>query len=102
MQAISLAILAAGSARTKRDGVLNALQGGPKGSEANHPHVLRVRPGCCALSAVKLTAPITPAALSDIGRVSEAPPGISFNGVKRSSRRLPAPVHTVSLYQSDR
>ncbi|EAO9627635.1 hypothetical protein BCV77_00530 [Salmonella enterica] len=70
MQAISLAILTAGSARTKRDGVLNALQGGPKGSEANHPHVLRVRSGCYALSAVKLTATITPAALSDPGRVS--------------------------------
>ncbi len=50
MQAISLAILTAGSAR--------------------NPHVLRVRSGCYALSAVKLTAPITPAALSDPGRVS--------------------------------
>ncbi|PKQ50679.1 DNA metabolism protein [Citrobacter portucalensis] len=45
MQAISLAILTAGSAR--------------------NPHVLCVRSGCCALSAAKLTAPITPAALSD-------------------------------------
>ena len=30
---------------------------------------------CCALSAAKLTAPITPAALSDPGRERSAPPG---------------------------
>ncbi|AWS93845.1 DNA metabolism protein [Citrobacter sp. CRE-46] len=58
MQAISLASLTAGSAR--------------------NPHVLRVRSGCCALSAVKLTAPITPAALSDPGRERSAPPGFSL------------------------
>ncbi|EKN5074574.1 DNA metabolism protein [Yersinia enterocolitica] len=28
--------------------------------QCSHPHVLRVRSGCCALSALRLTATITP------------------------------------------
>ena len=59
--ALLFASLNLGSAHTGCFSNLNARQGGPEGaSTASNPYVLRVRAGCSALSASKLTATITP------------------------------------------
>ncbi|PEI05770.1 hypothetical protein CRM79_14390 [Pantoea agglomerans] len=60
-QAILFASLNLGSAHTGCFSNLNALKCGPEGaSTASHPHVLRVRSGCSALSVSRLPATITP------------------------------------------